>query len=83
MVYVGSLEVGVMMPMYIDDEYDGFKLSEGYIGAYDYCGFAEPFDMPTNEPTEDVIPAKVDNVTTEEKSALQRRKLSKRINLQR
>lgn len=52
-----------MMPMYIDDEYDGFKLSDGYIGAYDYCGFAESFDMPT----EDVIPAKVDNVTTEEK----------------
>ena len=67
LVYVGSLEVGVMMPMYIDDEYDGFKLSDGYIGAYDYCGFAESFDMPTNEPTEDVIPAKVDNVTTEEK----------------
>lgn len=63
LVYVGSLEVGVMMPMYIDDEYDGFKLSDGYIGAYDYCGFAESFDMPT----EDVIPAKVDNVTTEEK----------------
>lgn len=49
LVYVGSLEVGMMMPMYIDDEYDGFKLSEGYIGAYDYCGFAESFDMPTNE----------------------------------
>lgn len=62
-MYVGSLEVGMMMPMYIDDEYDGFKLSDGYIGAYDYCGFAESFDMPT----EDVIPAKVDNVTTEEK----------------
>lgn len=67
LVYVGSLEVGAMMPMYIDDEYDGFKLSDGYIGAYDYCGFAESFDMPTNEPSEDVIPAKVDNVTTEEK----------------
>lgn len=67
LVYVGSLEVGAMMPMYIDDEYDGFKLSDGYIGAYDYCGFAESFDMPTNKPTEDVIPAKVDNVTTEEK----------------
>ena len=67
LVYVGSLEVGMMMPMYIDDEYDGFKLSDGYIGAYDYCGFAESFDMPTNEPIEDVIPAKVDNVTTEEK----------------
>ena len=67
LVYVGSLEVGMMMPMYIDDEYDGFKLSDGYIGAYDYCGFAESFDMPANEPTEDVIPAKVDNVTTEEK----------------
>lgn len=65
LVYVGSLEVGMMMPMYIDDEYDGFKLSDGYIGAYDYCGFAESFDMPTT--TEDVIPAKVDNVTTEEK----------------
>lgn len=63
LVYVGSLKVGLMMPMYIDDEYDGFKLSDGYIGAYDYCGFAESFDMPT----EDVIPAKVDNVTTEEK----------------
>lgn len=63
LVYVGSLEVGMMMPMYIDDEYDGFKLSDGYIGAYDYCGFAESFDMPT----EDVIPANVDNVTTEEK----------------
>lgn len=63
LVYVGSLEVGMMMPMYIDDEHDGFKLSDGYIGAYDYCGFAESFDMPT----EDVIPAKVDNVTTEEK----------------
>lgn len=63
LVYVGSLEVGMMMPMYIDDEYDGFKLSDGYIGAYDYCGFAESFDMPT----EDVVPAKVDNVTTEEK----------------
>lgn len=67
LVYVGSLEVGMMMPMYIDDEYDGFKLSDGYIGAYDYCGFAESFYMPTNEPTEDVIPSKVDNVTTEEK----------------
>ena len=66
-VYVGSLEVGVMMPMYIDDEYDGFKLSDGYIGAYDYCGFAESFDMPANEPTENVIPAKVEDVTTEEK----------------
>lgn len=66
LVYVGSLEVGMMMPMYIDDEYDGFKLSDGYIGAYDYCGIAESFDMPANEPTEDVIPAKVDNVTTEE-----------------
>lgn len=59
LVYVGSLEVGMMMPMYIDDEYDGFKLSDGYIGAYDYCGFAESFDMPTNKPSEDVIPAKV------------------------
>lgn len=67
LVYVGSLEVGMMMPMYIDDEYDGFRLSDGYIGAYDYCGFAESFDMPTNKPTEDVIPAKVDNVTTKEK----------------
>ena len=67
LVYVGSLEVGVMMPMYIDDEYDGFKLSDGYIGAYDYCGFAESFDMPANEPTENVIPAKVEDVTTEEK----------------
>lgn len=67
LVYVGSLEVGMMMPMYIDDEYDGFKLSDGCIGAYDYCGFAESFDMPTNEPTEDVIPTKVDNVTTKEK----------------
>lgn len=67
LVYVGSLEVGMMMPMYIDDEYDGFKLSDGYIGAYDYCGFAESFDMPTNEPIEYVIPSKVDNVTTEEK----------------
>jgi len=67
LVYVGSLEVGIMIPMLIDDEYDGFKLSDGYIGAYDYCGFAESFDMPTNEPSEDVIPAKVYNVTTEEK----------------
>lgn len=67
LVYVGSLEIGMMMSMYIDDEYDGFKLSDGYIGAYDYCGFAESFDMPTNEPTEDVIPTKVDNVTAEEK----------------
>lgn len=67
LVYVGSLEVGMMMPMFIDDEYNGFKLSDGCIGAYDYCGFAEPFDMPTNEPTEDVIPAKVDSITTEEK----------------
>ena len=67
LVYVGSLEVGMMMPMCIDDEYDGFKLSDGYIGAYDYCGFAESFDMPENKPTEDVIHAKVDNVTTEEK----------------
>lgn len=67
LVYVGSLEVGMMMPMYIDDEYDGFKLSDVYIGAYDYCGFAESFDMPTNEPTENFIPTKVDNVTTEEK----------------
>lgn len=67
LVYVGSLEVGMMMPMYIDDEYDGFKLSDGYIGAYDYCGFEESFDMPTNEPSEDVIAEKVDNVTTEEK----------------
>lgn len=70
LVYVGSLEVGVMMPMYIDDEYDGFKLSDGYIGAYDYCGFAESFDMPT----EDVIPAKVDNVTTEEKECTTEKK---------
>ena len=67
LVYVGSLEVGMMMPMCIDDEYDGFKLSDGYIGAYDYCGFAESFDMPENKPIEDVITAKVDNVTTEEK----------------
>lgn len=67
LVYAGSLEVGMMMPMYIDDEYDSFKLSDGNIGAYDYCGFAESFDMPANEPTEDVTPAKVDNVTTEEK----------------
>ncbi len=67
LVYVGSLEVGMMMPMYIDDEYDGFKLSDGYIGAYDYCGFAESFDMPANEPTENVIPTKVEDVTTEEK----------------
>ena len=67
LVYVGSLEVGMMMPMYIDDEYDGFKLSDGYICAYDYCGFAESFDMPANEPTENVIPAKVEDVTTEEK----------------
>lgn len=74
LVYVGSLEVGMMMPMYIDDEYDGFKLSDGHIGAYDYCGFAESFDMPTNEPTEDVIPAKVDNVTTEEKECATEKK---------
>lgn len=75
LVYVGSLEVGMMMPMYIDDEYDGFKLSDGYIGAYDYCGFAESFDMPTNEPTEDVIPAKVDNgYTTEEKECATEKK---------
>lgn len=67
LVYIGSLEVGMMMPMYIDDEYDGFKLSDGYIVAYDYCGFAESFDMPENKPTEDVIPAKVDNITTKEK----------------
>ena len=67
LVYVGSMEVGMMMPMCIDDEYDGFKLSDGYIGAYDYCGFAESFYMPENKPTEDVIPSKVDNVTTEEK----------------
>lgn len=67
LVYTGSLEVGMMMPMCIDDEYDGFKLSDGYIGAYDYCGFSESFDMPENNPTEDAIPAKVDNVTTEEK----------------
>lgn len=67
LVYVGSLKVGMMMPMCIDDEYDGFKLSDGYIGAYDYCGFAESFDMPENKPTEDVIPANVDNVTTDEK----------------
>lgn len=69
LVYVGSLEVGMMMPMYIDDEYDGFKLSDGYIGAYDYCGFAESFDMPTNEPSEDVIPAKVDKTTEEKECA--------------
>ena len=74
LVYVGSLEVGMMMPMYIDDEYDGFKLSDGYIGAYDYCGFAESFDMPTNKPTEDVIPAKVDNVTTEKKKCATEKK---------
>lgn len=67
LIYVGNLQVGMMMPMCIDDEYDGFKLSDGYIGAYDYCGFAESFDIPENEPTEDVIPAKVNNVTTEEK----------------
>lgn len=67
LVYAGSLEVGMMMPMCIDDEYDSFKLSDGNIGAYDYCGFAESFDMPTNEPSQNVIPAKVDNVTTEEK----------------
>lgn len=67
LVYAGSMEVGMMMPMYIDDEYDTFKLSDGNIGAYDYCGFAESFDMPTNEPSQSVIPAKVDNVTTEEK----------------
>lgn len=67
LIYVGSLEVGMMMPMCIDDEYDGFKLSDGYIGAYDYCGFAESFDMHENKPKGDVIPTKVDNVTTEEK----------------
>ena len=67
LVYAGSLEVGMMMPMCIDDEYDSFKLSDGNIGAYDYCGFAESFDMPANEPSQNVIPAKVDNVTTEEK----------------
>lgn len=67
LVYVGSMEVGMMMPMCIDDEYDGFKLSDGYIVAYDYCGFAESFDMPENNSTEDVIPEKVYNVTTEEK----------------
>ena len=67
LVYVGSMEVGMMMPMCIDDEYDGFKLSDGYICAYDYCGFAESFDMPENKHTEDDIHAKVDNVTTEEK----------------
>lgn len=67
LVYAGSLEVGMMMPMFTDEEYSSFKLSDGYIGAYDYCGFAESFDMPANEPSEDVIPAKVDNVTTEEK----------------
>lgn len=74
LVYVGSLEVGMMMPMYIDDEYDGFKLSDSYIGAYDYCGFAESFDMPTNEPAEDVIPTKVDNITTEEKECATEKK---------
>lgn len=74
LVYVGSLEVGMMMPMFIDDEYNGFKLSDGSIGAYDYCGFAESFDMPTNEPSEDVIPAKVDNVTTEEKECATEKK---------
>lgn len=74
LVYVGSLEVGMMMPMFIDDEYDGFKLSDGYIGAYDYCGFAESFDMPTNKPTEDVIPTKVDNITTEEKECATEKK---------
>lgn len=67
LIYVGSLEVGMMMPICIDDEYDGFKLSDGYIVAYDYCGFAESFDMPENEPKKDVITANVDNVTTEEK----------------
>lgn len=67
LVYVGSMEVGMMMPICIDDEYDGFKLSDGYIGAYDYCGFAESFDMPENKPTEDFITTKLDNVTTEEK----------------
>ena len=67
LVYVGSMEVGMMMPMCIDDEYDGFKLSDGYIGSYDYCGFAESFDMPENKHIEDVIPTNVDNVTTEEK----------------
>lgn len=74
LVYVGSLEVGMMMPMFIDDEYNGFKLSDGYIGAYDYCGFAESFDMPTNEPTEDVITAKVNNVTTEKKECATEKK---------
>lgn len=74
LVYVGSLEVGMMMPMYIDDEHDGFKLSDGYIGAYDYCGFAESFDMPANEPTENVIPAKVEDVTTEEKECTTEKK---------
>ena len=77
LVYVGSMEVGMMMPMCIDDEYDGFKLSDGYIGAYDYCGFAESFDMPENKPTEDVIPAKVDNVTTEEKECVTEEKTEK------
>ena len=74
LVYVGSLEVGVMMPMFINDEYNGFKLSDGYIGAYDYCGFAESFDMPANEPTENVIPAKVDNVTIEKKECATEKK---------
>ncbi len=68
LVYAGRLEVGMMMPMYIDDEYDSFKLSDGNIGAYDYCGFAESFDMPANEPTGDVIPAKVDKCATTEEN---------------
>lgn len=33
LVYVGSLEVGMMMPMFIDDEYNGFKLSAISIGV--------------------------------------------------
>lgn len=74
LVYAGRLEVGMMMPMYIDDEYDSFKLSDGNIGAYDYCGFAESFDMPANEPTEDVTPAKVDKFTTEEKECTTEKK---------
>ena len=77
LVYVGSMEVGMMMPMCIDDEYDGFKLSDGYIGAYDYCGFAESFDMPENKHIEDVIPTNVDNVTTDEKECVTEEKTEK------
>lgn len=70
----------LLMPAVYEDR--GYSIDTRYV-TFDIDVLEERANERTNEPTENVIPAKVEDVTTEEKSALQRRKLSKRINLQR